>query len=96
MKWWKNKMQKLPIYYALRVAGCSPIRHSPMAKVQGVYWRKYGGLSPIGEIPGNVLAKVQCTFANWRNSRGCVGENTVDFHQLAKVRWTFSVVTKQY
>jgi len=23
----------------------------------GVYWRKYGGLSPIGEIPGDLLAK---------------------------------------
>ncbi len=64
----------------------SPIRHSPMAKVpgrigentvnfhqlakfQGEYGRKYDGLSPIGDIPGKVLAKV------W---------------------WTFSVVTKLY
>ena len=62
----------------------SPIRHSPTAKVLGVYWRKYDGLSPIGEIPGDVLAKVRWTFANWRNSRGCVGESTVDFRQLAK------------
>ena len=36
----------------------------------GVYWRKYGGLSPIGEIPGDVLAKVQWTFANWRKGDG--------------------------
>ncbi len=34
-----------------------------MAKFLGVYWRKYGGLSPIGEIPGGVLAKVRWTFA---------------------------------
>ena len=59
-----------------------------MAKVLEVYWRKYGGIAPIGEIPGDVLAKVQWTFANWRNSRECVGESTVDFRQLAKVRWT--------
>ncbi len=23
------------------------------------YWRKYGGLSPIGEIPSDALAKIQ-------------------------------------
>ncbi len=34
-----------------------------MAKFQVVHWRKYGGLSPIGEIPGGVLAKVRWTFA---------------------------------
>ena len=51
----------------------------------GLYWRKYSGLSPIGEIPGDVLAKVQRTFVNWRNSRGCIGESTVDFRQLAKL-----------
>jgi hypothetical protein len=27
---------------------------------------------------------------------GCIGESTVDFRQLPKVRWTLSVVTKQY
>jgi hypothetical protein len=45
----------------------------------GVYWRKYGGPSPIGEIPVDVLAKVQWTFANWRNSTGCIGESEVDY-----------------
>jgi hypothetical protein len=37
-----------------------------------------------GEIPGGALAKVQWTFANWRNSRGCTGESTVDFRQLSR------------
>ncbi|CAF4961231.1 unnamed protein product, partial [Rotaria socialis] len=27
-----------------------------------------------GEVPPNVLAKVQWTFANWRSSTECVGE----------------------
>jgi hypothetical protein len=36
------------------------------------------------------------TFANWRNSGRYIGESTVDFRQLAKVRWTLPVVTKQY
>ncbi|CAF3357127.1 unnamed protein product, partial [Rotaria socialis] len=30
---------------------------------QRPYWRKYSGLSPIGEAPPNVLVKVQWTFA---------------------------------
>ncbi len=29
-----------------------------------VYWRKSTVLSPIGEIPGGALAKVQWTFAS--------------------------------
>ena len=33
-----------------------------------VHWRKYSGLSPIGESLGCVLAKVQWTLANWRKS----------------------------
>jgi hypothetical protein len=41
----------------------------------------------------SLLGKVHCTFANWRNSRSCigespwggVGESTIDFRQLAKV-----------
>jgi hypothetical protein len=40
-------------------------------------------LSPIGHSP---MAKI----------RRCIGESTVDFRQLAKVRWTLPVVTKQY
>ena len=30
------------------------------------------------------LLKDHCTFANWRNSTECIGENTVNFRQLAK------------
>ena len=37
-----------------------------------------------GESPGNILAKVQWTFANWRNSRGCIGESTVDFRPIGE------------
>ncbi|CAF4861738.1 unnamed protein product, partial [Rotaria socialis] len=59
-------------------------------------WRKYSGLLPIGEVPPNVLAKVQWTFANWRSSTECVGESKVDVRQLAKVRWGISVITQQY
>jgi len=33
-----------------------------LAKVIGVYWRKYSGLSPTGESDDSVLAKVQQTF----------------------------------
>jgi hypothetical protein len=29
-----------------------------------VHWRKYGGLSPIGESHESILAKVQWTLAN--------------------------------
>ena len=40
-----------------------------------IYWRKSTVLSPIGETPEDVLAKVQLakvqwTFANWRNPLG--------------------------
>jgi hypothetical protein len=49
-----------------------------------------------GEVPPNVLAKVQWTFANWRSSTECVGEIKVDVRQLAKVRWGISVITQQY
>jgi hypothetical protein len=34
-----------------------------LAKVQVMSWRKYCGLSPIGESPGGVLAKVMWTFS---------------------------------
>ena len=37
-----------------------------------------------GEVPPNILAKVQWTFANWRSSTECIGEGIVDFRQLAK------------
>jgi hypothetical protein len=43
-----------------------------LAKVQGTLtnWRKYKGLSPIGESTrdSHQLAKVQGTLANWRKS----------------------------
>jgi hypothetical protein len=45
----------------------SPIGHSPMAKVHGY----------IGEISGCVLARVQWTFTNWQDSRGCIGESLI-------------------
>ncbi len=41
-----------------------------LAKVLDVYRQKYSGLSPIGETPRRVLAKVKWTLANWRNSLG--------------------------
>jgi hypothetical protein len=53
-----------------------------MAKVQGCVgestadirqWRKYR----------DVLARVQWTFANWRNSSEYVGETTVNFRRLS-------------
>ena len=37
-----------------------------------------------GESPAGILAKVRWSFANWRNSRKCIGESTVHFRQLAK------------
>ena len=52
----------------------------------GVYWRKYSALSPIGETPEDVLAKVQWTFSNWRNSRGCFGEIPEPQMKLSKIR----------
>jgi hypothetical protein len=44
--------------------GESTVDFRQLAKFQGVHWRNYNGLSPIGEIPGGVLAKVQWTFAS--------------------------------
>jgi hypothetical protein len=41
----------------------------------------------IGEIPVEVLAKVQWTFANWRNSRGSIGESSVEFRHWRKSYW---------
>jgi hypothetical protein len=35
---------------------------------------------------GDLLAKVQWTLANLRESRWCTGESHTDSHQLAKVR----------
>ena len=70
-------------------SGCigeSTMDFCQLVKFQKMYWRKYNGLLPIGEIPEDVLAKVQWTFANWRNSRGCIGESTVNFRQLAKLQ----------
>ena len=58
--------------------GESTVDFRQLAKFRRMYWRKYSGLSPIGEISEDVLAKVQWTFANgerpigesanWRNS----------------------------
>ncbi|CAF3302631.1 unnamed protein product [Rotaria socialis] len=41
-----------------------------------MYWQKYSELSPIGEVPETIMAKVQRTFANWRSSTECIGENS--------------------
>ena len=46
-----------------------------LTNVLGMYWRKSSGLSPIGECPRGVLAKVKWTLANWRVSWGCTGES---------------------
>jgi len=41
-----------------------------LAKLHRMYWRKYSGLSPIGEIPRGVLARVQWIFANGESPIG--------------------------
>jgi hypothetical protein len=38
--------------------GESTVDFHQLAKFQVMHWRKYSELSPIGEIPGRVLAKV--------------------------------------
>ncbi|CAF1552362.1 unnamed protein product [Rotaria magnacalcarata] len=43
--------------------GESTVNFHQLAKFQRPYWRKYSGLSPIGEAPPYVLVKVQWTFA---------------------------------
>jgi hypothetical protein len=48
-----------------KVRGCigeSTVDFRQLAKFQEIYWRKYSGLSPIGETPGGVLAKVRWTL----------------------------------
>jgi hypothetical protein len=45
-----------------------------LAKFQELYRRKYSGLSPIGETPGDILAKVQWTFAIGESH---IGENLI-------------------
>ena len=35
------------LYRSFRVTGCSPLRYSPMAKVQKMFWRKWSGLSQL-------------------------------------------------
>ena len=44
--------------------GESSVEIRQLAKVQGIYWRKFTGNSPIGESTGGILAKVHWTFAN--------------------------------
>ncbi len=58
-----------------------------LAKVLDVYWQNYSGLSPIGETPRRVLAKVKWTLANWRKSLGYIGESTVDFRHWRMSGW---------
>jgi hypothetical protein len=64
----------------------SPVGHSPMAKVHGY----------IGEIPGGVLAKVQWTFANWQNSRGCIDESIVGAKSLRHLLFCELFYLKRY
>ena len=41
-----------------------------LVKLHRMYWRKYSGFSPIGEIPLGVLARVQWIFANGESPIG--------------------------
>ncbi|CAF4290143.1 unnamed protein product, partial [Rotaria socialis] len=50
--------------------GENTVNFRQLAKFQRPYWRKYSGLSPIGEVPPNVLVKVQWTFANGESPIG--------------------------
>jgi len=50
----------------------------------------------IGEIPVEVLAKVQWTFANCRNSRRSIGESSVEFRHWRKSYWRKSYWRKSY
>jgi hypothetical protein len=43
----------------------------------------------IGEILVELLARVQWTFANWRNSSMVIGE--IPVWLLAKVQWNFAI-----
>ncbi len=44
--------------------GESPLYFRQLAKFQWMCWRKNDGLSPIGEIPEDALAKIHCTFTS--------------------------------
>ena len=44
--------------------GESTVDFRQLAKFPGMYWQKYTGLLPIGEISGDVLTKVQRSFGN--------------------------------
>jgi hypothetical protein len=48
-----------------RCIGESTVDFRQLAKFQEMYWRKYNGLSPIGEIPEDILAKI--LLAKFRN-----------------------------
>jgi hypothetical protein len=52
----------------------SSIYFRQLAKFQEKYWRKYSEVSPIGEIPRDILTKVRWTFANGESS---IGENFI-------------------
>ncbi len=58
----------------LRYIGESIVDSRQLAKVMGVYWREYSGLSPIGEGHEGILAKVQWTFAN---DQSLIGESFI-------------------
>ncbi len=64
-----------------RSEGCtgeSSIDSVQLAKIQGVYWRKYSRLSPIDESHEGALAKVQWTFT--------IGECPVGESLIGEVR----------
>ncbi|CAF4986831.1 unnamed protein product, partial [Rotaria magnacalcarata] len=67
-----------------KYSGRSPIGEVPPNVLAKVRW----GISVITQqYYERVLAKVQCTFANWRRSTECIGESTVDFRQWRKSYW---------
>ncbi len=43
-------------------------------------------LNQIGEIPVGMLAKVQWTFANWRNFRRSIGESLIGENLIGEIR----------
>ena len=84
--------------------GESSLEFRQLANFQLVYWRKFTRVSPIGELPAGILAKVHSSFANWRTSSWYIGESSLEFRQLVKfqeVYWRkftrlFPVNTRQY
>jgi len=51
-------------YLSLSLSSSSSTTSAATATTE--HMKPGGGRSPIGEIPGDILPKVQWTFANWR------------------------------